>query len=80
MNRIDECATKRVFGYPTLFLLAVTGELLTYSFFSDNKINLVFLAGFNSSPKLQVYLVVVLLQELTVFFLADNIFFIASMG
>ena len=30
MNRTDECATKRVFGYLTLLFIAFTNELLTY--------------------------------------------------
>ena len=32
MNRTDECATKRVFGFSTLFFIADASELLIYFF------------------------------------------------
>ena len=48
MTQDDEFATNRVCGYSPLFFFAVTGELRTYFFLSDNRINPFFLAGFNS--------------------------------
>ena len=53
MRRTDECATKRVFGYSTLFF--DTGKFLVFSFLPGDKINLIPLAGFESClPNLQV--------------------------
>ena len=69
--KTEECVMKRVFGYSTLFFIEVAGELLTYfSFLSGFKILILSsLAGFNSLLLVTtLFLVVVLLRELTVFF------------
>ena len=47
MNQTDECATKHVFGYSTLFPAAVTGKLPVTSLFSSRFLN--------SSLWLQIY-------------------------
>ena len=56
------------------YSLLLVSYLLIY-FLSDNKINSLSLAGFNRFlSKLQVYLLVVHLEELTVFFLRITVF------
>ena len=62
------CATKPVFGYSALFFIAVTNLLLSAQVF----VRLIpfFLPGFNSFiSSYRLILVVVLLQELTIFHL-----------
>ena len=56
------------------YYLLLVSYLLIY-FLSDNKINSLSLAGFNRFlSELQVYLLVVHLEELTVFFLRITVF------
>ena len=71
MNQTAECETKRVFGYVTLFSIAVVNLFLS---FQDLRSIWFSLAGFNSFfSRYRFILVVILLQKLTIFFLQINL-------